>query len=67
MTRPKIFWIKFDNQTRIFHNGQKITGNVYIENDEELEIEGKIQTDQYFKLLDFNSSKFVENDFLNRL
>ena len=41
MSRPRAFLIKFDNQTRIFHNGQALSGHVYLENEEELEIDGE--------------------------
>ncbi len=41
MSRPRVFWIKFDNPRMVFYNGQKLSGTVCIENDEELEIDGE--------------------------
>ena len=47
----RIFWIRFDNPTRVFCNGQKVSGTVYIENDEAIDTDG---------LLTFNTGSFIE-------
>ena len=41
MSRPRVFYVKFDNQTLVFHNGQTLSGSVVVETDEELDIDGK--------------------------
>ena len=64
MSRPRVFLIKFDNQTRIFHNGQALSGHVYIENDEELEIDGELDFSVYFSVILGPAIGFVTKLFI---
>jgi len=40
--KPRLFNVKFENSIAVFHNGQKINGTVYIEDDESFDIEGRL-------------------------